>query len=334
MTAAAVHVYNSTEGKKMDKWLQDNVPLWKEVEKFNPFYHGTGLGQFGGINRTPEGIIGALLYGGKTVPDFSKVSDMEKLNLFVHMMQPKPITSTPSVKAAVNLVPALRDLNNIFVGAPLSGSAPMSWRTAGGEMRASVQDLAHQANSAVHTFMGQSDTRPYQGQDYQPYALQQTNAWALRNRYTTGLLPALQANASGGNVIFLPGTPAVGGHKVSRSNINKLVTQIYPAWDPNLAKYPIARDAAVAQERVNIQKDVARVGPNLLPMYDNFTAGSNTVQTEMQKAKLDPTYDYSKIVTDMATLRYWASYLAAADSNFPAFYAKYYASKYGPLKGL
>ena len=335
-TAAAIHVYNSTDGKKMDKWLQDNVPLWKEVEKFNPFYHGEGLGQFGGINRTPEGIIGKALYGNSTMPDFSKASDQDKLGLFLKMMEPKPVSSQASLKAIINLSPALKDLNNIFVGYDLNGNKPFSWDkgTMGGELKASIYDLAHQANSAIHTFMGQDNTSPYTSQSYQPYDLQQTNAWNLRNQYITGLLPALQANASGGTVAFLPDTPGVGGLKVTKSNIDKLIAEIYPKWNPNLDRFSKARDAAALVERRNIQSDVKRLGPNLLSMYDNFTTGSNSVQSQIQKSDLDPNYDYSKIMSDMDTLRTWASWLAAADPKFPAFYAKYYASKYGPLKGL
>ena len=332
LTAGAIHVYNSTDGQKMDKWLKDNVPLWKEVEKFNPFYHGTGLGQFGGINRTPEGIIGAALYGGANIPDFSKVSDVDKVKLFVHMMQPKPVTNQASLKAAMSLVPAIRDLNNLFVGLPLTGNAPFS-KVAGGEIRASVQDLAGQAFRAVHQLV-QSEPKAFDSQGYQPYALQQTNAWALRDKYIAGLASALQANASGGNVTFLPETPGVGGLKVNRTNINKLVAQIYPDWNPNLQSYALARETAVTAERVSIQNSVKKVGPNLLSMYDNFTQGSDKVQGQIQKASNDPAFDYSKIVSNMATLRYWASWLAANDPNFPAFYAKYYASKYGPLKGL
>jgi len=331
MVAGAIHLYNSTEGQKMDKWLKDNVPLWKEVEKFNPFFHGTGLGQFGGINRTPEGIIGQSLYGGASVPDFSKVSDADKVKLFIHMMQPKPVTSQASLKAAMNLVPAIRDLNNLFVGLPLSTNAPFA-KTAGGAVRASVQDLAGQALRAVHHLV--QAPKAFESQGYQPYALQQTNAWLLRNKYIAGLTTALQTNASGGNVTFLPETPAVGGQKVSRTNINKLVAQIYPAWNPNLQTYALARETAVTAERVNIQNELKKVGPNLLSMYDNFTKGSDSVQSQIQKASLDPTFDYSKVTTNMATLRYWASWLAAKDPNFTAFYSKYYASKYGPLKGL
>jgi len=335
MTAAAVHVYNSTEGQKMDKWLQDNVPLWKEVEKFNPFYHGTGLGQFGGINRTPFSIIGSALYGGQKVPDFSKTSDIDKLNLFIHMMQPKPITGTPSLKAAINLVPALRDLNNIFVGAPLSGSAPMSWKTAGGEIRASVQDLAHQANSAIHTVLSQAPAAHWQTQGYQPYALQQTNAWNLRSQYITQLTPALAANISGGTYAFPADTPKVGGLKITRSNLNALVSYIYPAWNPNLASYAIARDAAGKNERLNIQAQLAKTGnPDLLKAYDNFTTSSDRIQSQIQKDSLNPTFDPSQVAVAMDQMRQVAAYLAAADPTFAAFYSRYYASKYGPLKGL
>lgn len=330
MVAGAIHVYNSTEGQKMDKWLQDNVPLWKEVEKFNPFYHGSGFGQFGGINRVPEGIIGQVLYGGAKVPDFSKVSDIDKLKLFIHMLQPKPITSAPSMKAAVALLPALRDLNNIFVGVPLSGNAPFGWKTAGGEVRASIQDLAGQAQRAIHSF-SQSDPGVFASQSYQPYALQQTNAWARRAKWITELAGAL---APGSSYAFGKEVPYVGGMKITRTNINYLVNKIYPDWNPNLALPALARNQAAKDERLNIQEDVKKVGPEYLQRYDAFTQGSDTIQSEISKDSLDPSFDPSAIAAQMTQLRDNAAHLAAANPTFAAFYAKYYASKYGPLKGL
>ena len=113
-----------------------------------------------------------------------------------------------------------------------------------------------------------------------------------------------------------------------------MITQVYPDWDPNLQKYAQARETAATEERISIQNDVKKVGPNLLTMYDNFVKGSDSVQSQIQKAENDPTFDYTKIISNMDTLRYWASWLAANDPKFAAFYAKYYASKYGPLKGL
>jgi len=331
LTAAAIHVYNSSDGQKMDKWLQNNVPLWKEAEKFNPFYHGEGLGQFGGINRVPEGIIGKALYGNATIPDFSKVSDAEKLNLFVHMLAPKPITSQASVGAMVNLIPAVKDLNNIFVGADPNGKKPTQW---GGEVWASARDLAHQANAAIHKIAQQPEAH-WQTQGYQPYDLQQTNAWNQRSQYITALTPALAANASGSDYLFPADTPKVGGLKITRSNINTLVNYLYPKWNPNLASYALARDTASKNERLNIQNELAKTtNPQLLAAYDNFTTSSDRIQTQITKDSLDPTFDPSQVAVAMDQMRQLAAYLAANDPTFMAFYNKYYASKYGPLKGL
>lgn len=332
LTAGAIALYNSTDGKKMDKWLQDNVPLWKEVEKFNPFFHGVGIGQFGGINRVPEGIVGKALYGNATLPDFSTVSDADKLKLFVHMMQPKPLGGQASLKAAINLVPAVKDLNNIFVGYDPNGIKPIQ---PGGELVSSVRDLAHQANSAVHTFMGQDNPKAWEGYGYQPYDLQQTNAWNLRSKYITKLTPALQANQSGGSVTFLAGTPAVAGLRVNRSNIDKLVAQIYPKFDPNLQKYAAARIAGATTERVKILADVAKTGnTRLRDVYDSFVSSSDSIQSALYRDSLNPNLDTSAIAAATESMRAKARYLTENDPNFAAFYKRYYASKYGPLEGL
>jgi len=329
MTAAAISLYNSADGQKTKAWMETNLPLFKEVEKFNPFYHGSGLGQFGGINRVPEGIIGRALYGGKSLPNLDGVSDADRLKLFAHMMLPKPMTGLASAQAVANLVPAIKDLNNIFVGFDLNGKKPPQ---PGGELLASAKDLYGLANRAIHTQFDQQPASVFASQAYQPYDLQQTNAWATRAKYIAWLAPAL---VSGANFKFNADTPYVGGEKVNRSNINKLVHTIYPDWNPNLASYAEARATAATLERGNIQKDViAKADPTLIERYDAFTQGSDKIQAEIQKDFNNPSFDPTLIANQMEQLRQLAGYLAAADNNFPNFYAKYYSSKYGPLKGL
>lgn len=334
MTAAAISLYNSADGQKMKTWMEDNLPLFKEAEKFNPFYHGIGLGQFGGINRVPEGIVGRALYGGKTLPNLEGVSDADRLKLFVQMLTPKPLTGIGSAQAMANLIPAVKDLNNIFVGYDLNGKKPFGFSngTSGGEVWASAKDLYGLANRALHTQFDQQPASVFASQGYQPYDLQQKNAWNTRAKYIAWLAPAL---VPGANFKFNADTPYVGGLKVNRANINKLVARIYPDWDPNLAKYAQARDVATTIERGRIQADVkAKSDPTLVLRYDAFTQGSDKIQAEIQKDFNSPNFDPKTIAVQMEQLRQLAGYLAAADNNFPNFYAKYYASKYGPLKGL
>ena len=66
MTASAIAAYNSSDGQKTKAWMEANLPLFKEAEKLNPYYHGFGPGGFGGINKTPYSVAEQFLYGGKS----------------------------------------------------------------------------------------------------------------------------------------------------------------------------------------------------------------------------------------------------------------------------
>lgn len=335
MVATAIAAYNSADGQKMKTWMEQNIPLFSELEKFNPYYHGAGLGTFGGINRTPYSIVENMLYGNKaTAPvSLNGVSDADKLALFVHMLQPKPMTGTASVKAALSLVPAMQDLSKIIVGYDPSGKAPFN---PGGEVRTSLQTLAWEAGSEMQKLAhgqitGHGNTENWQIQGHLPYAVQQTNAWDLRAKLMAQAASALAANRAGGSVPWPDSVPAVAGEKVSSTTINTLVNYIYPQWDPNQGiKSVAARNTATGLERT----DVLKKAPSVVPLYDQFIKYSNQVQAVINKDSINPAFDPSALAGAMEYLRQTAAKLAASDDTFPAFYAKYFASKYGPLKGL
>ena len=334
MTASAIAAYNSSDGQKTKAWMEANLPLFKEAEKLNPYYHGFGPGSFGGINKTPYSVAEQFLYGGKS-GSLDGVSDQNKLELFLHMVMPKPITTKASAVAMLALVPALKDLSTNVIGYNPSSNAPTNW---GGALRDTGRTLWWEAGSAITKLSrgqitGHANTDNWQVQDHLPYAEQQTKAWDLRSKIITFASQALNANRHGGQFAWPDNFPkGFAGVKVDMTSLNQIVHHVYPAYDPTKAFTAVAtKQVAVADERSIIASNKT---PNILPYFNAFVTQSDKLQAYIQKNSLAPNFDPAPIAPYMDELRQAAAKLASHDATFPAFYAKYYASKYGPLKGL
>lgn len=334
MTASAIAAYNSSDGQKTKAWMEANLPLFKEAEKLNPYYHGFGPGNFGGINKTPYSVAEQFLYGGKS-GSLDGVSDQNKLELFLHMVMPKPITTKASAVAMLALVPALKDLSTNVIGYNPSSNAPSNW---GGALRDTGRTLWWEAGSAITKLSrgqitGHANTDNWQVQDHLPYAEQQTKAWDLRSKIITFASQALNANRHGGQFAWPDNFPkGFAGVKVDMTSLNQIVHHVYPAYDPTKAFTAVAtKQVAVADERSIIASNKT---PNILPYFNAFVTQSDKLQAYIQKNSLAPNFDPAPIAPYMDELRQAAAKLASHDATFPAFYAKYYASKYGPLKGL
>ena len=334
MTASAIAAYNSSDGQKTKAWMEANLPLFKEAEKLNPYYHGFGPGSFGGINKTPYSVAEQFLYGGKS-GSLDGVSDQNKLELFLHMVMPKPITTKASAVAMLALVPALKDLSTNVIGYNPSSNAPTNW---GGALRDTGRTLWWEAGSAITKLSrgqitGHANTDNWQVQDHLPYAEQQTRAWDLRSKIITFASQALNANRHGGQFAWPDNFPkGFAGVKVDMTSLNQIVHHVYPAYDPTKAFTAVAtKQVAVADERSIIASNKT---PNILPYFNAFVTQSDKLQAYIQKNSLAPNFDPAPIAPYMDELRQAAAKLASHDATFPAFYAKYYASKYGPLKGL
>ena len=334
MTASAIAAYNSSDGQKTKAWMEHNLPLFKEAEKLNPYYHGFGPGSFGGINKTPYSVAEQFLYGGKS-GSLDGVSDQNKLELFLHMVMPKPITTKASAVAMLALVPALKDLSTNVIGYNPSSNAPTNW---GGALRDTGRTLWWEAGSAITKLSrgqitGHANTDNWQVQDHLPYAEQQTKAWDLRSKIITFASQALNANRHGGQFAWPDNFPkGFAGVKVDMTSLNQIVHHVYPAYDPTKAFTAVAtKQVAVADERSIIASNKT---PNILPYFNAFVTQSDKLQAYIQKNSLAPNFDPAPIAPYMDELRQAAAKLASHDATFPAFYAKYYASKYGPLKGL
>jgi len=299
MAATAIAAYDSADGQKVKNWMETNMPLFKEVEKFNPFYHGVGIGQFGGINRLPY--------------DVAKQA-------FVTMTSPQPITSKASAQAVAALIPAYRDLANIVLGIDPNGKKPTEW---GGELLSTAKQGLWEIGNALHRG-AQAD---WAVQDHLNYTAQQNAGWNLRSQLMTKVASVLEANRKGGNYAWPDSVPRVGGQKVSTSTINDLVNHVYPKWDSAQILIAVANQkAAISKQREEIQS----TAPAYLPFYDKLVTYNDQLQSLISKDSIDTT----TLASAMDAFRRATVELSLQDKSFAAFYKKYYQSKYGPLEGM
>jgi len=307
VAAQAVALYDNHEQDIKD-WYKKHAPIIKEFEKFNPFFHGIGLGNPGGILAGTFGIT---------------------KQAFVSLMQPNAITDMASAKATVNMIPVLKDLNNIIFGVSLTGAKPSG--PAYGELaqtinaaRGDISKLVSGSGKVIKIAGVEIPTKP---NGLSPYDQQQTDGWALYQKLTSKVANVLAANRNGGNIAWPTQIPSEGGKKVSMQGIRNIVNFAYPAWDSaKMQEWVAIQTQKVAQERTAIQKDA----PHSLALYDAFIKQADTIRTVISKQTVDPNL-LAKATNEMRSAALKLSY---SDSTFYTFYKKYYESKFGPLGEL
>ena len=310
LIAYAMSAYDS-HGKEIRDWMEANLPLFKELEKFNPFYHGIGLGTFGGINR--------LYY------DTAR-------NLFVNMMAPKPIFGEASARATFALVPVLRDLNAILVGWDPSGRKPIN---PGGELSDTVRTSLWEAGNIANHLFGHTPEDPYRVQSNLPYDVQQKAGWDMRAAWISAYSNYLYGNSHGENYHFPSSLPVVGASggsnslKITRDNINHLVHYIYPQWDDTKGIDTVATGRSKgAEERAELLKKA----PALVGLYDKFILNADKIAGYISKEKYQGAAGDAALAKAMDTMRQDAIYLSYNDRSFYDFYKRYYQTKFGPLE--
>ena len=322
MVASAIAAYNAHP--EIKDWMEKNIPLFKEAEKFNPFFHGVGVGQAGGILRMPYEV-------GKTAvqESLSLLPEDVKRNTFVQMMMPKTITNMNSAQTILSLIPALNDLNKILIGVDTSGKKPIN---PGGELKTSVTTAKWEIGNWLASLVNQQNKDPWRVQNQLPYDVQQTNGWNFRTYLMTQGAQALEANNHGGNWQWPDNIPGERGQKVTIESINKLAHYVYPKWDPAKIFAAIgASKTAIGEQRVTLQKieDRNKVS-GYLTAFDNFVTYADKINAIVSKSKPDT----AKLAEAQTWIRDTASKLSIVDNSFGAFYKRYYQAHFGPLEGL
>lgn len=300
--AQAIALYDAHEQDIKD-WSKKHAPIIQELEKFNPFYHGVGIGVAGGIFR----------------PSWDVATGITKA-AFVQLTQPQAITDANSLRSTLNMIPVLKDLNNIVFN-----FAPPKTHPSGMRYSELVQTILG-AKQAVENWTGKpkSAWTPQAGLTYEA---QQNEAWNLRSKLMTQGAQILLANRNGSNYQFPANVPVVGGLKVSSQSINDLVHHVYPQWHSS----QIMAGVGMQQEAIGIQREVMQnKAPSTLPMYDQFIKYADKIRTVVSKQDVKP----EALAQWTMAMRQAASQLSSADPSFGAFYKKYFESKFGPLGEL
>ena len=278
------------------KWVTKYAPILNEAKKLNAFEHGTGLGQFGGINA----------------PYINEV-----MNLF-SPQRIVPTNAAQAIKTWTNLVPALGELNTLLFNyspttktADFKGSAVESLKVVGWSLLNLEQhavDLAKQHQRALYQTTLSDKAQVQAGLE----AVTQLKV-QLANIMGTGVWP---------NDPAIPA--AVRGQKINASSIGQYAHALYPAYDPSVGTALALQKSAQAKSYVASLDGTFR--------YDGF----NQFQTIADKAikKLNVTKDPASIQDIVNPLREAAVNLAEQDAKFAAFYRTYYQSAFGPIEGL
>ena len=298
--SSAMNLYDNHPGVR--QWAENNMPLFKELEKFNPFYHGVGLGQFGGINR---------MY-------FDAVR-----TAFIQGMSPQGITSVAGLKALTAYTPALRDLNAIILGMDPNGVKPTQ---TGGEVGTTLKTTAWELGQLMKSITGHKDST-YTPKPLLSYDVQQNEGWNMRTKLLTQFSQYLLDNQQKAKWGFDADVPVVGGQPITKANINYLVHHVYPAWDANKG---LILTAEAKQAAVDEAGYLQSRHPSILQDYRDFVKAADTISGRVSKNKyVDNT---PALAADTMAMRQAAIALAESDKSFYAFYKKYYQNKFGPLE--
>ncbi len=304
--SAMLSLYDTHDGPKMRKWLEDNMPLIKEVEKLNAFEHGTGLGAIGGINMP------------YAQPAFKA---------FATMLGPKQVTYTDPkqgaavLKALETYIPLLKSFHDVI-----------------NESYDSGRTTAALAMSRVGAYNFGSDTMP-SPQYLMPDKAQQSNAWDYRTNLISQLASVMDYNYKHPNGQYtwgmiknnkgqsIPTETGLTDKPINKATIGELVHYRYPAWDNT-------QSSAAAQKKKN-EADrfiggVTGINPERGASYRKLDDYATRVSDLVAKDNIKT--DSLVAVTD--AFRKLAIDISMQDPNFYKFYKTHYQRIFGPLESF
>lgn len=305
--AGMLAAYDNLDGPKKRKWMEDNLPLIKELEKLNALKHGIGLGGFGGINMpyaqfTADTFI--ALFGPKSISYTGNAAIDD--------------TTKKLLNAYVPLVKSMQDL-----------------------LTESVDSTKTIANFALKTFgvsARGTDTQPVP-ENRMPVKAQQNQAWEYRSRLVTGLKDVLDYNyknpknpitwaaLQNADGETLPVKIGILDKAVNKLSIGELVHYRYPAWDNTLALTVAQKKATEADRFIG---EVTAINPALGATYRQLEDYAKKVNDLVSKDEI-PT---GNLVTITDEFRKIAVELALRDDNFYKFYKTHYERIFGPLEAF
>ena len=306
VAAGMLNLYDTHDGPKMRKWLEDNMPLIKEVEKLNAFEHGTGLGGFGGINMP------------YVQPLF---------NAFATMVGPKQISymdaqqGLTAYKTLQKYIPLLKSFNDVITeGADTARTgAALALRTVG-----------------QYSFGSDTVPRP---QYLMPAKAQQSNAWDYRTNLITQLGQVLDYNYKHPNAPYtwgaikngdgntIPKETGLIDKPINKATIGELVHYRYPAWDNTIASSVAVQKTTEADRFIG---GIAAINPDLGSAYRQVDEYAKKISALISKDNIDT----ATLVSVTDAFRKTAIDLAINDKNFYNFYKTHYQRLFGPLESF
>jgi hypothetical protein len=282
-------------------WVKKHAPLLQELQKLNAFEHGTGLGQFYGLNAP-------------------------YINEFMNLFSPQQITPNnagAALKAWTSAVPALSELNSV-----LFGYNPKTNTMVGGSLPQTATAGFWAANNSYKDFLSL-----FTNKEYAMHTTLTPSAQILAAQDAIASLK-VQAQANGwynNSAYSWPNTNEfqalkIAGKKYDATTIGKYVSSFYPAYDPSKA-YAISTEKARQEDNYinSLQGDpIGRY-----EAYNQFRTLADAAVTKINRAS-DPTV----INNVIKPLREIAINIAEQDPKFVKFYRTFYQSKLGPIEEL
>ena len=279
------------------KWVTKHLPVLNELKKLNAFEHGTGLGQFGGINA----------------PYINQV-----MNLFSpQMITPK--NAGDAIVALKSAIPALAELNTLLFNyqtttgkADFKGSAVETGKVGFW----AAQNLAQHALDMLEG---------HKRQAYQTTLTDQAQVQAGQEVVTslkTQLAPLMNTNAVWADKPEVPAT--IRGMKFNSTSFGLYAQSLYPAFDPTAgAAIAIKKNSEALKYLGSLQ------GTFRYDAYKTFTT-----LADKAISKLRNTNDPTVIQNAVNPLRAVAVNIAEQDPKFVSFYKRFYSNALGPIEGL
>lgn len=305
LTHAILDLYDKHGGEKMNKWLDENMPIIKEVHKLNPLEHGVGLGGLGGINA----------------PYIQALFDL----LAPKMIDYGTTSHNNSVMSTLNkYIPAVKEFSDLFM--------TREGKVGEGEVWASIKSLANIGEEVKSKLEGGETLIAPRQHKNMPTQAQQTAAWEYRNTLIAQLQPYLDYNYKNpNNRIVWPDKikteTGLAGKAINKQSIDELVHYKYPAWD-NSASASISRQKATEANR--FIGEVRARDPKRAANYEVFQKAAQRVSDAVAKDAI-PEGNLVKITDGFRKV---AIDLAEKDPNFAAFYKTHYERLFGPLEGF
>lgn len=305
-----IDLYDQINGPEYLKWVEDNLPIIKQVQSMNALEHGIGLGGYGGINAPyAEGLKNLFTILGPKKIDYGKTSDGD-----------------PVLKALRTYVPMVKEFLDLFID--------HKQLALGGQVGDTIKTVLGTAQSTLDKFKNsapETDWNPSR-HNLMPDAAQQNSAWEYRNRLVTSLSAVLDYNYQNPNErkvwpTWVPIQTGLQGKPITKASIGQLVHYSYPAWDNALSSSIAATKATEADRFIG---EISAKNPDLGKSYRQFETAAKRVGDAVARDSVP--LDKLAVVTD--AFRNVAIQLADKDSNFAGFYKTHYERLFGPLEAF